>query len=286
MLGGQVAGRVGHVEAPPGAGGAAPGAGSSSCSHAGSLGWRPSAPTSGSSDHSAPASVTRWPPPAAAPRLSATVPVQVLPERATTCSRSPGATGVSATAPQAFSRSGPAPRDNGPRAGDWQGAGASLEAQRRARRRAVQLDQSNGQRVPTMRAGRGTHVRLLGRVLRAGWAQPPCQCRQSPRMHQPGRFVTGHRAGIAPDSCAPAPLAARRAPEREEVPLRRSGAVSGALSAGGGSNRSSCRAVSLAPPLMAAPPGQPPAPRRASAAAISAFAARILEQADCARACE
>ena len=38
--------------------------------------------------------------------------------------------------------------------------------------------------------------------------------RHRPRMHQAGRFVTGHRAGIAPDSCAPAPSAARRAPGR------------------------------------------------------------------------
>ena len=78
-----------------------------------------------------------------------------------------------------------------------------------------------------------------GRFGRAasGWAQPADQCRQSERMHQPGRFVTGQRAGIAPDSCAPAPSAARRAPERVEVPLRRTGALVGALRAAGGSNK-------------------------------------------------
>ena len=58
------------------------------------------------------------------------------------------------------------------------------------------------------------HRRLRFGRAASGWAQPADQCRQSERMHQPGRLVTGHRAGIAPGSCAPAPSAARSAPGR------------------------------------------------------------------------
>ena len=88
--------------------------------------------------------------------------------------------------------------------------------------RAAKSAPLTGARPPPSRSsscapppGRAARVRLDccpsagpgGRFGRAasGWAQPADQCRQSERMHQPGRFVTGQRAGIAPDSCAPAP---------------------------------------------------------------------------------
>ena len=68
------------------------------------------------------------------------------------------------------------------------------------------------QAPPSCRSVAGSS-HLFGRAA-SGWAQPADQCRQSERMHQTGRRTTGHRAGIAPDSCAPAPSAARSAPGR------------------------------------------------------------------------
>ena len=97
------------------------------------------------------------------------------------------------------------------------------------------------QAPPSCRSVAGSSHRF-GRAA-SGWAQPADQCRQSERMHQTGRRTTGHRAGIAPDSCAPAPSAARSAPGRVVVPLRRTGALVGALRGAGGSNRSSCTGV-------------------------------------------
>ena len=119
------------------------------------------------------------------------------------------------------------------------GRGPCLAALGDQAERGRRLPRANRARRPsTAHAGRlrrGTP--LNGRPIN-GSGSPGSRRRSFARVR-----ASEYWAPAAPDSCAPAPSAARSAPGRVVVPLRRSGALVGALRGAGGSNRSSCTGV-------------------------------------------